>query len=71
MLFLQCARINMPCAGIPLSIIVKDYGWGAYFSTLVAACGMALLLLWPMTNLRSHVQREQLRAERARRLKGE
>lgn len=55
----------MPSAGIPLSIIVKDYGWGAYFSTLIAACGVALLLLWPMTNLRSYVQREERRKQRA------
>ncbi len=53
-----------PCAGIPLSIIVKEYGWGAYFSTLVAACALALLLLSPMTRLRSYVQREAARKER-------
>jgi hypothetical protein len=57
-------------AGIPLAIIVKDFGWGSYFTTLVGACGVALLLLSPMTNLRSYVQRVEARAER-RRLKGE
>lgn len=50
--------------GIPLSIIVKDFGWGAYFSTLVAACGLALVLLWPMRNLPSHVQRVARRQAR-------
>ncbi len=52
-------------AGIPLSIIVKEYGWSAYFSTLVAACGVALVLLSPMTNLRSQVQRDEKRARKA------
>ncbi len=51
--------------GIPLSIIVKEYGWNAYFNTLVAACCLALLLLSPMTRLRSFVQREAVRAARA------
>lgn len=45
-------------AGIPLSIIVKNYGWNAYFTALLAACGMAILLLAPMVNLKSYVQRE-------------
>ena len=52
----------LPVPGIPLSIIVKDYGWSTYFTTLIAACGMSLLLLSPMTNLRSHVQRQKARA---------
>ncbi len=55
-------------AGVPLSIIVKDYGWNAYFSTLIGACALALLLLSPMVNLRSYVQRKEQRA--ARKLKG-
>ena len=45
-------------AGIPLSIIVKNYGWNAYFTSLLIACGMAILLLAPMVNLKSYVQRE-------------
>ena len=45
-------------AGIPLSIIVKNYGWNAYFTSLLVACGMAILLLAPMVNLKSYVQRE-------------
>lgn len=55
----KCTCINTHTrarTGIPLSIIVKDYGWGAYFSTLVAACGLALVLLWPMMNLPSQVR---------------
>lgn len=58
-------RVSHMTTGIPLSIIVKDYGWPAYFTTLVVACGMALLLLSPMTNLRSHVQREERKRLRA------
>ena len=54
----------MPLTGIPLSIIVKEYGWNAYFSTLVAACGLALVLLWPMMNLPSQVQRVERRQAR-------
>ncbi|KAJ9513154.1 hypothetical protein QJQ45_029358 [Haematococcus lacustris] len=62
------AYLGAANAGIPLSIIVKDFGWPAYFSTLVAACGLALVLLWPMTNLRSHVQREERRKLNAAKL---
>jgi len=44
---------------------VKDFGWGAYFTTLLAACGFAALLLVPMTNVPSHVQRVERRKARA------
>jgi hypothetical protein len=47
-------------AGIPLSIIVKEYGWATYFNTLIGACALALLLLSPMVNLKSFVQRREL-----------
>ena len=63
-----CARASaLACpvaAGIPLSIIVKDFGWSAYFTTLIGACAVALLLLSPMTRLRSYVQREEVRMAR-------
>ncbi|EFJ46805.1 hypothetical protein VOLCADRAFT_92625 [Volvox carteri f. nagariensis] len=58
------AYLGAANAGIPLSIIVKEYGWNAYFSTLVGACALALLLLSPMTKLRSYVQREAAKKER-------
>lgn len=58
------AYLGAANAGIPLSIIVKQYGWDAYFGTLAFACVMALLLLSPMTNLRSYVQREKRRVAR-------
>jgi len=52
-------------AGVPLSIIVKNHGWNAYFTALLAACGMAILLLAPMVNLKSYVQREALAKSKA------
>ena len=52
------AYLGAANAGVPLSIIVRDYGWNAYFTTLLCACGGALLLLAPMTNLKSYVQRK-------------
>ena len=52
------AYLGAANAGVPLSLIVKNYGWGAYFSALLCACAGALLLLAPMVGLRSHVQRE-------------
>jgi sugar phosphate permease len=55
------AYLGAANAGIPLSIVVRDYGWGAYFGALLAACGVAALLLAPMVNAKSYVQ---LREER-------
>lgn len=52
------AYLGAANAGIPLSIIVKDYGWNYYFAALIISCGFALLLLAPMMNIKSHVQRE-------------
>lgn len=58
------AYLGAANAGIPLSFIVKEYGWNTYFATLVGACAIALLLLSPMTRLRSYVQREAIRTAR-------
>uniref|UniRef100_A0A7S0YG03 Major facilitator superfamily (MFS) profile domain-containing protein n=1 Tax=Polytomella parva TaxID=51329 RepID=A0A7S0YG03_9CHLO len=58
------AYLGAANAGIPLSVVVKEHGWDAYFGTLIFACGMALLLLSPMTKLRSYVQREERRLRR-------
>ncbi|CAK0755091.1 hypothetical protein CVIRNUC_002347 [Coccomyxa viridis] len=58
------AYLGAANAGIPLSIIVKSYGWEAYFVALGVACAMALLLLAPMANLKSYTQRESLRQKR-------
>ena len=50
------AYLGAANAGIPLSMVVRDYGWGAYFTALLAACGVAVLLLAPMINAKSYVQ---------------
>ncbi|KAK9916786.1 hypothetical protein WJX75_006994 [Coccomyxa subellipsoidea] len=63
------AYLGAANAGIPLSIIVKNYGWEAYFVALGVACAMALLLLAPMSNLKSYVQREAIK-EKKLKLKG-
>jgi MFS transporter, OPA family, sugar phosphate sensor protein UhpC len=60
------AYLGAANAGVPLSIIVKEYGWGAYFTALLSACALALVLLSPMVNLKSHVQRLETRAVRKR-----
>lgn len=52
------AYLGAANAGIPLSIVVKNYGWNAYFMTLLAACGVAVLLLAPMLNAKSYVQKQ-------------
>ena len=44
---------------MPLAKIVQTYGWNAYFASLAGACGVILLLLAPMTNLKSYSQREE------------
>lgn len=59
------AYLGAANAGVPLSIIVKQYGWNAFFVALLGACGMALLLLSPMINLKSYVQREEAKAKSA------
>uniref|UniRef100_A0A1D2ACF3 Major facilitator superfamily (MFS) profile domain-containing protein n=1 Tax=Auxenochlorella protothecoides TaxID=3075 RepID=A0A1D2ACF3_AUXPR len=50
------AYLGAANAGIPLAHIVKAYGWPTYFSTLLAACGVAILLLAPMINAKSYNQ---------------
>jgi hypothetical protein len=51
------AYLGAANAGVPLSLVVQRYGWGGYFSTLAAACAVALLLLAPLAGARSHVQK--------------
>ncbi|KAK9824039.1 hypothetical protein WJX72_007208 [[Myrmecia] bisecta] len=52
------AYLGAANAGVPLALIVQRYGWSTYFSTLIGACGVILLLLAPMTQLKSYVQRQ-------------
>jgi len=56
------AYLGAANAGAPLSILVRQYGWNAFFMVLVGACGMAFILLSPMTNAKSFVQREEDKA---------
>ena len=51
------AYLGAANAGIPLSHIVKSYGWPTYFSTLLGACAVAILLLAPMIGAKSFNQR--------------
>jgi sugar phosphate permease len=46
-------------AGIPLSHLVQSQGWGAFFTALLGACGVALLLLAFVANAQSFGQRDE------------
>lgn len=58
------AYLGAANAGLPLSILVER-GWNQYFTALLCACGMALLLLAPMINLKSDVQKEAAKLKAA------
>ena len=55
------AYLGAANAGIPLAMIVQNMGWGAYFTTLMAACGVACLLMAPMMNAMSYNQKLALK----------
>ena len=59
------AYLGAANAGIPLSLLVKRLGWSYFFLTLLIACGLALILLFPMRNAKSFIQREEEAAEAA------
>jgi MFS transporter, OPA family, sugar phosphate sensor protein UhpC len=52
------AYLGAASAGVPIAVIVQRYGWNAYFATMLGAAVVVLLLLAPMTNLKSFAQRE-------------
>jgi OPA family sugar phosphate sensor protein UhpC-like MFS transporter len=54
------AYLGAANAGIPLSLIVQNMGWGSYFTTLIGACAVACLLLLPMINAQSYNQKNQV-----------
>lgn len=54
--------LGAACAGVPISAIVQQRGWDAYFLALLASCAIVLALLAPTLNLKS---REQLDAAKA------
>eukprot|EP00878_Enallax_costatus_P014199 GHUV01014852.1.p1 GENE.GHUV01014852.1~~GHUV01014852.1.p1 ORF type:complete len:220 (+),score=30.38 GHUV01014852.1:228-887(+) len=46
-------------AGIPLSHMQVRYGWNGYFTAMIGACVMSLVLLLPLANAKSYVQSER------------
>ena len=52
------AYLGAANAGVPLSLLVQQYGWDAFFLSLVCACGIGILLLAPLTGARSYLQRQ-------------
>jgi sugar phosphate permease len=50
-------------AGIPLSHIVQNHGWSGFFTALLGACAVALLLLTSVVNAQSYGQREQAKQQ--------
>lgn len=53
------AYLGAANAGVPLSLLVQQYGWNAFFTALLMACGVGILLLAPITGAKSHVQRAE------------
>mmetsp|Transcript_9318 Transcript_9318/g.42327 ORF Transcript_9318/g.42327 Transcript_9318/m.42327 type:complete len:227 (-) Transcript_9318:1315-1995(-) len=51
------AYLGAANAGVPLSLLVQQYGWNAFFAALLLACAAAILLLAPITGAQSHIQR--------------
>ena len=58
------AYLGAANAGVPLSMLVQQYGWGAFFVALLAACAVAIALLAPITGAQSEVQRAAKAAAR-------
>lgn len=48
--------LGAACAGVPISAIVQQRGWDAYFLALLASCAIVLALLAPTLNLKSREQ---------------
>lgn len=52
------AYLGAANAGVPLSLLVQQYGWDAFFLSLICACGIGILLLAPLTGAKSYLQRQ-------------
>jgi sugar phosphate permease len=52
------AYLGAANAGVPLSAVVQRAGWPGFFTALLAACGVTLLLLAPLAGARSYTQRK-------------
>ena len=53
------AYLGAANAGVPLSLLVQQYGWGAFFAALLSACGVGMLLLLPLIGAQSYTQRKR------------
>jgi len=42
------AYLGAANAGVPLSLLVQQYGWDAFFGALLSSCLVAVLLLLPL-----------------------
>lgn len=42
-------------AGVPLSLAVHQYGWGVFFSALIASCAAIFVLLAPFWNQKARM----------------
>jgi sugar phosphate permease len=52
------AYLGAANAGVPISILVKQYGWGAFFTALMASSLIAFALLVPILNQKSFKQKQ-------------
>ena len=52
------AYLGAANAGVPLSLLVQQYGWDAFFLALICACAIGILLLAPITGAKSYLQRQ-------------
>ena len=52
------AYLGAANAGVPLSLLVQQYGWDAFFAALLAACVVGIMLLLPLTRAKSYLQRK-------------
>ena len=52
------AYLGAANAGVPLSLLVQQYGWDAFFAALLTATFVGICLLAPLINAKSYLQRE-------------
>jgi len=50
------AYLGAANAGVPLSLLVQQYGWDAFFTALLSASAIGVLLLLPITGAKSYLQ---------------
>jgi len=52
------AYLGAANAGVPLSLLVQQYGWDAFFAALLSACVLGIALLAPLVEAKSYLQRK-------------